>query len=90
MNSLSLSLSFEVGNVILEIFKYSQLTSGEQVNYKIDTITYRVPFLWAKLLFEYKLTATLEEFKMKIKKWKCDTRPCRLCKKIQPNLGFVN
>ena len=30
MNSLSLSLSFEVTNIILEVFKYSQLTSEEQ------------------------------------------------------------
>ena len=27
---------------------------------------------------------------MKIKKWKFYTCPCRLCKKFQPNLGFVD
>ena len=36
------------------------------------------------------LHASLPEFKVKIKKWKCDTCPCRLCKKFQPNLGFIN
>ena len=60
------------------------------VNYGIETITYRAPSLWAKLSSEYKLTPSLEEFKMKIKKWKCDSCSCRLCKKFQPNLGFVN
>ena len=39
---------------------------------------------------EYKLAASLDEFKVKIKKWICDTCPCRLCKKFQPNLGFIN
>ena len=83
MNSLSLSL-FEFRSKKCNIRNFQVLSTDFRgtVNYKIDTITYRVPFLWAKLLFEYKLTATLEEFKMKIKKWKCDTRPCRLCKKI--------
>ena len=38
------------------------------VNYGIETITYRVPSLWAKPSSEYKLAASLEEFKMKIKK----------------------
>ena len=59
-------------------------------NYGIEIITYRVPSLCVKLPSEYKLAAYLEEFKVKIKKWKCDTFPCRLCKKFQPNLGFVN
>ena len=60
------------------------------VNYGIETVTYRVPFLWAKLPSEYKFAASPEEFKVKIKTWKCDTCPCRLCKKFQPNLGFVS
>ena len=45
--------------------------------------------LWAKLQSEYKLEASLEEIEVKIKKWKSDTCPCRLCKKIKPNLGFL-
>ena len=51
---------------------------------------YKAPSLWAKLPSEYKLEASLEEFKVKIKKQICDTCPCRLCKKIQLNLGFIN
>ena len=52
------------------------------VNYGIKTITYRVPSLWAKLPSEYKHEVSLEEFKVKIKKWKCDTCPGRLCKRF--------
>ena len=60
------------------------------VNYGIETITYRAPSLWAKLPSEYKLAASLEEFEVKIKKWKYNTCPYRLCKKCQPNTGFIN
>ena len=60
------------------------------LNYGIETITYRAPSFWAKLPPEYQLAASLEEFKLKIRKWKCDTCPCRLCKRFQPNHGFVN
>ena len=38
---------------------------------------------------EYKLAASLEELKVKIKKWKWGTCPCRSCKTFKPNLGFV-
>ena len=62
----------------------------KRVNYGIETITQRAPFLWIKLPFEYKFAASLKEFEMKIKKWKFYTCPCRLCKKFQPNLGFVD
>ena len=60
------------------------------VNYGIETITWRAASLWAKLPCEYNLATSLEEFNVKIKKYKRDTRPCRLCKIFQPNLGFVN
>ena len=60
-------------------------------NYGIEAITYRAaPSLWAKLPSEHKLAAFLDEFKVKIKKWICDTCLCRLCKRFQPNLGFIN
>ena len=44
-------------------------------NYEIETVTYSASSLWSKLTSEYKLAVFLEEFKVKIKKWKCDTVP---------------
>ena len=44
-------------------------------NYEIETVTYSASSLWSKLTSEYKLAAFLKEFKVKIKKWKCDTVP---------------
>ena len=60
------------------------------VNYGIETITYKASSLLAKLPSEHKFAASFGKFKMKIKKGKCETCPCRFCKRIQPNLGFVN
>ena len=72
----------------ITIFKYSQPTSEEQQI--MESKQLHTERLWAKLPSEYKSAAFLEEFKVKIKKWICNTCPCRFCKKFQPNLGFIN
>lgn len=41
----------------------------------------------AKLPSRYILAASINEFKSKIKFWK---RENHLCKKYQPNLGYIN
>ena len=38
---------------------------------------------------KYKNAKSLDEFKSKIKAWKCDFCQCRLCKKYVQNLGFI-
>ena len=59
------------------------------VNYGFETITYISPSLWAKIPSEHKLAASLEEFKEKIKKWKCDKCSCRLCKTFNQILDLL-
>ena len=54
-----------------------------------ETVTYRVTFFWANLHTKYKNAKFLDEFKSKIKGWKCDFCQCRLCKKYMQNLGFI-
>ena len=36
-------------------------------NYRLETVSYRAPFLWAKLPCEYKNSISLSKFKTKIK-----------------------
>ena len=67
-----------------EIFTENRKT----VKYGIETVTYRAPFLWANLQSKYKNSKSLDEFKSKLKSWKCDFCPCRLCKNFIQNLGF--
>ena len=87
MNSL---FEFQNNEYNIRNFQVPSTDFRRIVNYGIETVTYRAPSLWVNLSSEYKLAASLEEFKVKIKKWKCDTCPWRLCKKFQLNLGFVN
>ena len=54
-----------------------------------ETVTYRAPFLWANLHTKYKNAESLDEFKSKIKAWKCNFCRCSLCKKYAQNLGFI-
>ena len=72
--------------------RYFQVLSNESrrtVNYDLETICYRAPFLWANLPPEYKLANSLNIFKRKIKKWKGENCPCRLRKTYVRGLGYI-
>ena len=68
-----------------EVFTKNRKT----VKYGTETVTYRVPFLWANVRTKYKNAKSLDEFISKVKAWKCDFCQCRLCKKYMQNLGFI-
>ena len=76
-----------------EIYKIiNQVLSNEStrtINYGSETICYRAPFLWANLPPEYKLANSLNIFKRKIKNWKGENCPCRLCKTHVRKLGYI-
>ena len=57
--------------------------------YGTETVKYRASFLWANLQTKYINAKSPDEFKSKIKAWKCDFCQCRLCKKYVQNLGFI-
>ena len=72
--------------------RYFQVLSNESrriVNYGLETIRYRAPFLWANLPPEYKLANSLNVLKRKIKNWKGENCPCRLCKTYVRELGYI-
>ena len=69
-----------------EIASHNKKTS----NYGLGTVSYRAPFLWAKLPSEHKNSTYLSEFKTKLKNRKGDEIcPCRLCEASLPNIGYV-
>ena len=72
MNSL---FEFRSNEYNIRNFQVLSTDFRRTVNYGIETITYRAPSIWAKLPSEYKLAASLDEFKVKNKKWICDTCP---------------
>ena len=86
MNSL---FTFRLNQHNLRNFQELSTEKRNTVNYGLETVTYRVPILWAKLAPEYKLAGSLTAFQSKIKSWKCEKYTCRLCKEYQPSLGYI-
>ena len=71
--------------------RYCQVLSNESrrtINYGLETIYYRAPFLWANLPSEYKLANSLSILKRKLKNSK-EENPGRLCKMYVRELGYI-
>ena len=60
------------------------------VTYGTETISSLGPKIWHIIPDSIKNITALDEFKSKIKKWKPDLCPCRLCKTYIDGVGFVN
>ena len=86
MNSL---FTFHLNQHNLRNFQELLTEKRNTVNYGLETVTYRAPVLWSKLLSEYKLAGSLTAFKSEIKSWKCEICANRLCKEYQPSLGYI-
>ena len=86
MNSLS---QFRCNTITIRNFLEIFTENRKTVKYGKETVTYQAPFLWANLHTKYKNAKSLDEFKSKIKGWKCDFCQCRLWKEYVQNLGFV-
>ena len=54
-----------------------------------ESISFLGPKIWNILPDRLKNVNSIEAFKMKIKKWKPENCPCRLCKVYVQNVGFV-
>ena len=52
------------------------------VNYGLESIRYMGPKIWESIPANIKEVDTIECFKSGIKKWKPESCPCRLCKKV--------
>ena len=55
-----------------------------------NSIRYFGPVIWNLIPHEIRNLKTLNEFKEKIKTWKPDSCPCRLCLDFIPGVGFSN
>ena len=88
MNSLSLSLfNFELRTNEYNIRNFLSTLNWLQKNGKLWN---RKSYIQSAIHYHLNIISFLIEFKVKIMKWKCDTCPCWLYKKFQPNLGFIN
>ena len=54
-----------------------------------NSLSYYAPIMWDLVPMEIKNSNSLEIFIRKIRHWKPQSCPCRLCKVFIPNLGFI-
>ena len=59
------------------------------VRYGLETISYMPTRIWDLAPKETRQVTTLSEFKTKIKIWKLENCPYRLCRTYLPQLGFI-
>ena len=55
----------------------------------LQTISYMAPIIWNLVPKEMKQVTTLNEFKTKIKIWKLQKCPCRLCRIYLPQIRLI-
>ena len=54
----------------------------------METLAHLGPKLWSIVPIEIKETTSLKEFKRKIKNWKPNKCPCKLCRSYIKDLGY--
>ena len=59
------------------------------VHHGQQSVSYLAPRIWKLVPDNIKKSPSIQSFKSKIKTWIPMGCPCRLCKKYQPNLGFI-
>ena len=93
LNGLSPKFKEEVFSVKRNIKYCSKFIFNSRnirtVRYGTETISYIGPKLWQMIPSDIRDSKTLQEFKRKIKKWKPDKCPCRLCKTYIKEFGFL-
>ena len=55
-----------------------------------ETLTFSRPRIWEIVPDYINRSSSLEKFKFKIKIWNPVNSPCRLCKRILPQVVFLN
>ena len=68
---------------------YLQRTNVQSVYNGENSLSNYAPKMWDLVPMEIKNSASLEIFIRKIRHWKPQCCPCRLCKVFIPNLGFI-
>ena len=55
-----------------------------------DTLRFLGCKIWALLPCEIKESKSVDQFKTKIRKWKPENCPCRLCKTYVLDVGYID
>ena len=66
-----------------------KLRNIRTVRYGIETAAFVGSRIWSNMLSELKESTSLNEFKKKIKTWKPENCPCKLCKIYIQRIGYL-
>ena len=90
-NALNMNIFFSRQNIYnLRNFQELSTSTKNNLNFGTETISYRVPQLWNLIPNNIKSEPTLELFKKKTRKWKCEPCQCRMCKTHLQHTGFIS
>ena len=76
-------------NVLCCFKQVFQTRNVDTVHNGTETLSFLGPKIWSIIPDDFKLSKNLLEFKTKIRKWKLEKCPCRLCKMYIPGVGFI-
>ena len=71
-----------------QILQFSR-SLAKSVYHGSESISYLGPKIWHMQPDDYKTKQNLDTFKIRIKKWKPENCPCRLCKVYIDRVGFL-
>ena len=66
-----------------------QCTSIRTQKYGLSSLSYLGPQIWNLVPRDIKNSISLDDFRNKIKTWKTEKCPCKLCKTYIPDVGFL-
>ena len=66
------------------------LGQANTVHYGHDSLKYFGPKIWEFMPIHIKLSKSLIDFKLNVKKWTPSECPCRLCKEYIGGVGYIN
>ena len=59
-------------------------------HYGKESLSYLGPKIWGIVPNDIKTLTSLKDFKNKIRKWKPDKCPCKLCKTFIAGVGYID
>ena len=74
----------------LRNFQALESPHKQTVKFGTETISYKEPQILKLIPEKIRAEVTLNKFKKKIKNWKCDACPCRMCKTDIQRISFIN
>ena len=59
-------------------------------HYGKESLSFLGPIIWSIIPHDIKTSTSLKDFKQKIRKWKPDKCPCKLCRTFIVGVGYID